>query len=37
MKTLTVYNKDVIDGQYPNGLAYSVHFTIQEEPVRNDY
>lgn len=37
MKTLTVYNKEVIEGQYPNGLAYSVHIAIQEEPVRNDY
>ena len=37
MKTLRVYNKNTIEGQYPNGLAYSVHISIQGEPVRNEY
>ncbi len=37
MKTLNVYNREVITGQYPNGLAYSVHISIQGEPVRNNY
>lgn len=37
MQTLTVYSKEVIDGQYPNGLAYSVHISIQGEPLFNDY
>ena len=37
MQSLTVYSKDVIEGQYPNGLAYSVHISIQGESVRNGY
>lgn len=37
MQSLRVYNRDVIEGQYPNGLAYSVHISIQENPIRNDY
>ena len=37
MKTLRVYNKKPIEGQYPNGLAYSVHISIQGEPIRNEY
>lgn len=37
MQLLKAYNKDTIEGQYPNGLAYSVHISIQGEPVRNEY
>lgn len=37
MKKLTVFSKEVTDGQYPNGLAYSVHISIQGEPLRNEY
>lgn len=37
MQKLKVYNKTTIDGQYPNGLAYSVHISIQGEPIHNEY
>lgn len=37
MQKLRVYNKDTINGQYPNGLAYSVHISIQGEPIHNEY
>lgn len=37
MQKLRVYTKKTIEGQYPNGLAYSVHISIQGEPVRNEY
>lgn len=31
MQKLRVYNKETIEGQYPNGLAYSVHISIDGE------
>ena len=38
---LKVYARDVVEGQYPNGLAYSVHMSIirdgKEEPIHNNY
>ena len=38
---LRVYAREVIEGKYPNGLAYSVHMSIvdngKEEPVHNNY
>ena len=37
MQKLRVYNKETIEGQYPNGLAYSVHISIDGEPIRNEY
>lgn len=37
MQTLKVFGKATIEGQYPNGLAYSVHISIDGEPVRNGY
>lgn len=37
MQSLKVYNEKVTEGQYPNGLAYSVHISIQGEAVRNGY
>ena len=37
MQKLKVYNKEIIDGQYPNGLAYSVHISIEGEPIHNEY
>ena len=37
MQKLKVYNKTTIDGQYPNGLAYSVHISIHGEPIHNEY
>lgn len=37
MKSLKVYNREIIEGQYPNGLAYSVHISIQDKPIRNEY
>ncbi len=37
MQKLKVYNKNTIEGQYPNGLAYSVHISIGGEQIRNDY
>lgn len=37
MQKLKVYNKNTIEGQYPNGLAYSVHISLEGGPIRNDY
>ena len=38
---IRVYTREVIEGQYPNGLAYSVHMSIvdngKEEPLHNNY
>ena len=38
---LRVYSRDVEEGKYPNGLAYSVHFAIEEagefKPLHNNY
>lgn len=37
MQKLSVYSKNTIEGRYPNGLAYSVHISIQDEPIHNEY
>jgi len=38
---IKVYSREVIDGQYPNGLAYSVHFAFLKEgkefPIHQNY
>ena len=30
-KVLRVYNRKPVEGQYPNGLAYSVHMSVKED------
>lgn len=38
---IKVYSREPIEGQYPNGLAYSVHISVvrdgAERPLRNNY
>lgn len=29
-EVLRVYNRKTVKGQYPNGLAYSVHLSVKE-------
>lgn len=40
-KVLRVYNRKPVEGQYPNGLAYSVHMSVKEDeeecPLHNNY
>ena len=37
MEKLQVFCKRTIEGQYPNGLAYSVHMSLNGEPLHNGY
>ena len=36
-----MYNRKPVEGQYPNGLAYSVHMSVKEDeeecPLHNNY
>ena len=40
-EVLRVYNRKTVKGQYPNGLAYSVHLSVKENeeecPLHNNY
>lgn len=40
-EVLRVYNRKTVKGQYPNGLAYSVHLSVTENeeecPLHNNY
>lgn len=37
MEKLQVFCKRTVEGQYPNGLAYSVHMSLNGEPLHNGY